>query len=331
MSDITQDLAQKVISADLRNVIKKVGEGGTLSEGERTLFLDFAKGQAPEDMHAARIDALLKKWLHGGRLTESERAEIAHILPPLRTIDVKSYEEGSAEENAKRIGLTRRPFFVWKAKGEKHNDPLPFTEPPQVPAWYQRMKERGEFKHRCPDTVLAAARASVPVTRAVTAPSSFESSLPGLPPPRRESSELQSLRFEAEDIQRHLERLREETEKLFSEKTPESKDEANRILSSRVTLLGQLSLILKRITDQEEREGALVNTDGVANDLATVYQSVIQWWMNEGSNAHRDLQSALPRAEFIKRWSGVVTEVCRGLSRSKFAPPPPPLELESAA
>lgn len=76
---LTPDLASKVIRADLKNIIDKVGAGKPLSGGERNLF-DTLK-LTTEDIGKRWQLALLGKWANGKRLNRAELEEIEELLP----------------------------------------------------------------------------------------------------------------------------------------------------------------------------------------------------------------------------------------------------------
>ena len=75
MKPLDPDIADKVLGADLRNHVKKVGGGSTLSNSDRQMFIAFAATGDGEDLRAVRQSNLLKKWLFGGKLTKEEQEE----------------------------------------------------------------------------------------------------------------------------------------------------------------------------------------------------------------------------------------------------------------
>jgi hypothetical protein len=81
MPEVSPEMAEKVLSADLRNVIKKVGDGVPLSPGEREMMERYLAASAEmEDLAKARSAALLRRWATGGKLSKLELKEIeAHF------------------------------------------------------------------------------------------------------------------------------------------------------------------------------------------------------------------------------------------------------------
>jgi len=244
--------------------------------------------------------------------------EVVPVLP--RRQSTETEWDGSPEEAAQRIGLTRRPFFRWIAFGRKHSDPLPCRDPTAVPAWYERMRDRREFKHRCPDSVLSAC--APPSTSAPSSPSAAAGTSTGPADPaapkrftRPESTQRRSLMFQLEDLEKHIEHLRLRTA------GSEDHDEVRRLVSERMSLLDKASLIRARLIEQDKEEGMLMDPAVFRDDMSSIIPPLIQTWQNEGGRAQREFKSELPRQEFIALWKTFVLDFCRGLARSRFAPP----------
>lgn len=287
------------------------------------MFIDFSNGGSPDDLHQARITALLGKWLHGSRLSRDERAEIAHVLPD--GPQGKRAYTGSPEENAERIGLSRRPFFRWQNYGRAHNDPLPCHDPPLVPAWYDRMKARGVFKHRCPREVLEACKVSpvVSSSNVKTNHTSNGSSGGTINDFINRQSENHGIAAEIDALQRRVASLREASDAAYLRNDNDTGDQLRDRHQAELEKLRKLKKDApKLLADDEEN----TRKAWVAEDLGGIIQPMIATWMAEGSVFHRESQSALPRAEFLKLWRAVVAKVCRSLAQSRFAPP---LQLEA--
>ena len=178
--DIAPDLAEKVLNADLRNIIQKVTDGGTLTAGERELMRQFTLTQ---DMaKQTRIAALMSRWASGGRLTPGEIAEIQKHDPAFSgeqaAVNGSAAVDGASTETAfvlgddplpSRIQLTgeqlqrwsevygteRRQIRRWHNTGLEKKDPCPLDHPAEMPAWWGRC-----MKHRVPEKILAAASAA---------------------------------------------------------------------------------------------------------------------------------------------------------------------------
>lgn len=159
MSDIPPDLAGKVLSADFRNLVKKV-DGGILSAPERELLerMVVAGGQITKDLATARRAALLRKWALGARLTEQERAEIAPILRTTRHERTNSetyqarYQDYVARLQEAGMPAAKDPvrkIKSWVHRGRFTKEGAP-RDPPDLPplddlsqmaAWWRRNME----------------------------------------------------------------------------------------------------------------------------------------------------------------------------------------------
>ncbi len=331
MSEVSAELAAKVVSADLRNLIKKIGDGGTLTTAERQMFIDFSNSKGdPGEMHRARINALLRKWLNGARLSRDEREEIAHILPD-RPAPEKAYV-GKPEDNAARIGLSRRPFFRWQNYGKEHNDPLPCHDPPAVPAWYERMRTRGIFEHKCPQKVVDACRkgsSSAPAGR--PAPDPPSGSIPETPfnagglGAFLDKAEVRDLRLDIEDLQRTLHVRQVQAQTAY---TGGKEDEGNRFLFQAGELLDRITLNKQRLLKIEELEQLSYPKADLAHDLGGIVRSVVTNLLQQGRSFHAQCGTTLQRDAFLKIWRSMVKKVTTDLVESKYAPP---MELEAEA
>lgn len=165
MADISPDLASKVLSADLRNVVQKVGKGGTMTAAEREIMQrSIAEGVMPEDLQKARLAALVRKWAIGGKLSKDEHLEIKDIIPDTRAVVHRVTSENYRHPlryYAEQIGIdgkdpTRKlkrwiSQGRWESKGVPKAVPdlPPFDQLDQMGAWWRRNME-----WRVPDYIL---------------------------------------------------------------------------------------------------------------------------------------------------------------------------------
>ena len=90
MADLTPDLASKLLATDLRNIVKKVAEGGTMSTAEReTMERALLTGEISAELQQARQAALIRKWANGGKLNQDELLEMGSVIPDGRQIAKK--------------------------------------------------------------------------------------------------------------------------------------------------------------------------------------------------------------------------------------------------
>lgn len=158
---VSPELAEKALQADVRNTLTDVAQGGTLPAGKRQLFLDVViGGAAPKEIVDARRAALLRRFAQGGRLSKEELAEIADFMPAnhCHAVTEGAYRRTYVEYEA--IYHRKERTILWWVKQGKHatNGPdlPPLDSPKDMPAWWERVMSN---KQKCPDNILAAARA----------------------------------------------------------------------------------------------------------------------------------------------------------------------------
>lgn len=184
MADLGPEIANKVLAANTRNVVKHVGEGGRLSPAERDLMqAETVTALTEQEMKRARIGALMLKWAKGQRLSKDEKEEIASALPSsraeARSMTASAYTK-TMQEYATIYGYTDRAVKAWIKDGREASggaDLPPLDEPTKMAAWYARVKKR-----RVPGQLLkfsstAPEPSSVPKERAA-APT--DSAAPGV-------------------------------------------------------------------------------------------------------------------------------------------------------
>lgn len=146
---MTPELANKVIRADLKNIIDKVGAGKPLNGVERNLF-DGLRLKT-EDIGAKRQMALLGRWSNGKRLNKAELLEIRDLLPEGTVIDTEPEEVKTVgrngylhtyAEHAERYGVGLRTVKRWVAVGREKDDECPLDDPEGLYAWLNRHVKR---------------------------------------------------------------------------------------------------------------------------------------------------------------------------------------------
>ena len=160
MPDVPPDLAGKVLSADLRNIVKKVGDGTPLSTAEREMMQRYlASDTPPEELLKARGAALIRRWASGGKLSKEEQKEIADFLPTARTVVTRQTTETYKQplRGYESVYTTNvRQIKRWIATGRKcvPFDLPPLDRPEAMAAWWERMQAAGHMKHVVPEKLL---------------------------------------------------------------------------------------------------------------------------------------------------------------------------------
>lgn len=328
MSGLSPDLAAKVLDAERRNHVKNVGEGGTLNGPARQIFLDITQaGATPEELHQRRFGSLLRKWLDGGRLSKDERDEISHLLPDATSITIEAtplpQKNGALTEDqtCALYGISRAKFYRWKQLGAAvpdNPDPPPFERPPEMVSWYERMKARGLFKHKCPDKLHQLARSGRPA--ALTAAAENHS-----PPPMAAASsgaaatqppQRTGFRVEFEEMEIHCAQLRADYTAAYESGETARADTLRAQYQELFAELRKSSGTRDAIKLAEER----VKREAEA-DMALIVPSTFANLTSLASTIHREAGCKMPLLEFEDYFAARIRQALASLVGSKFAPP----------
>lgn len=357
MNSLTPELASKVVAADARNQVKAVGEGGTLQAGARQGFLALATKGDPDAMREARETALLQKWLSAGRLSRDEHREIEHILTPMAGASAAAATAGAqstkgngyarAADDYGHIGVGRRTFFRWKADGESNAggpDLPPFDEPQTLEAWYERMRERGVFKHRFPKAIRDAIAVHLRAGPPAGAPAAVDASKPGeagksghTPPGEQAAAGTgpavpqaflsghdgaRGLQVEVEAEERRAAALRRARDEAYAQGKMVEGDGHDRRYRE---VLDTLSLVRQRWLKMAVEEEQLVHVDEVAAVFGPKHQAIVQQGLLLIDDVDEDLAKISDAKERRRLWRSRWEKFCGVLVEGKFAPP---LQLE---
>lgn len=158
MSDIPQDLAAKVIGADLRNLVKKVSEGSSLTQAEREMMeRAVIDGTLPEELQQARLAALARAYALGKALTPGQQKELSSLIPQGKPIAKKLTTESyryklahyvkklgiDKDEDGKQAKDPERKLKRWIAKGREKSPPdlPPLDALEHMAEWWRRNME----------------------------------------------------------------------------------------------------------------------------------------------------------------------------------------------
>jgi hypothetical protein len=361
MPEVPPELAEKVGAADLRNHVKQVGEGATLSPANRQMFMAFAAAGDPEAALRARQHALLSKWLQGGRLSKEEREEIEHILPGPKAVEAPGPAPDTAAaataaaaprtaDGYGHLNISRRTYFRWRKIGESCADGPdlpPFDEPGELPAWYERMRQRGVFKHRFPTDIADAiaglggeARAA-PTQTSTTAgpgaaptPAASQATTSTVAPPAGGSvpasftadhGQASGLQYEVAAGERRVASLRVARDSAYLNNERSQGDMLDRQYRE---ALDALSLVQQRAMKILEQDGRLVPVDLIEREmgprLTAIAQSGLLLWERIDQAMMNETDKAARRRIWRKAW----IEHLQVLVDSKYAPP---MRLEDLA
>ena len=333
-TDLTPDLAGKVLQAEQRNLVKKVGAGQTLSSPQRQMIMGLAAANAsPEELRTTRANALLKKWLDGGRLGRDEREEVAQMFPDAVFIINGGDDDKPAplteKEVLERYKLSRPTFFRWKAHGASlpdGPDAPPWEDPVALVAWYERMRGRGIFKQKCPralrDALLkpAASTSAPPAPAASSTPAktSADPSEEKAPPPPRPSTGKRGFLAELEALQENTAALRE----AYQQAEADGKlDEAKRLKSEYFETLETLRKYEKDKEQIATASGELLRKSDVEKDLAERLPSIVSSLEILIDRVDAQLVTTPDRATRRTIWRNGLAECIKSMRTSRFAPP----------
>lgn len=200
MSDIPQDLAAKVIGADLRNLVKKVSEGSSLTQAEREMMeRAVIDGTLPEELQQARLAALARAYALGKALTPGQQKELSSLIPQGKPIAKKLTTESyryklahyvrklgiDKDEDGKQAKDPERKLKRWIAKGREKSPPdlPPLDALEHMAEWWRRNME-----WRVPEYLLrletgADETDQAPEDKASAAPPAQSSTTEAKPPP----------------------------------------------------------------------------------------------------------------------------------------------------
>lgn len=363
MAEIPRELAAKVEAADLRNHVKLVGEGGTLSPANRQLFMAFAAKGDAEALRQARENALLTKWLTAGRLSKEEREEIAHILPGGEPAPVEAVIPAPAvppppvaapprpprsADDYGHLGIGRRTYFRWRKYGETCADGPdlpPFDDPHGLPAWYERMRARGIFKHRFPAEIAEAITKLQPSLPAPGFPSTeappptagpgASTTRAGEPAPSggptvpsaftADHGETLGLQHEVRAEQQRVASLRVARDDAY---TNGRRAEGDMLDKQYREALDALSLVQQRALKIAEQESRVVAVELIEREFGSRLSVHIQGGMLLFDRIAAKLMATPDRAVQRRIWREAWIEHCNTLVSGRFAPP---LQLEELA
>lgn len=268
MEQISPDLAKKVLTANIRNVVQKVQDGKTLTEAEIKNFESHVI--ARDGLLKARQESLLKKWIRGGRLTDEEKAEIGDIIEVGEEPRGRKRGKYQREQKdyAELFGTSDRTIKRWVKTGKNTGVLPPLDDPAAMPAWWA-----AHYKQRVPECIVAAANAAAPAT--APAPDT----IPDSPPKEAVSARTDSIIGLGTGFGEMLERVRgAEREAYIEYHVALRGGDESRLTLTRKTW-GELSRQLRELErdahDILSRSGSLIEKSLVEKLIAEIHAPII--------------------------------------------------------
>ncbi|HRJ09355.1 MAG TPA: hypothetical protein PK490_12265 [Prosthecobacter sp.] len=158
MNELTPDLAAKLIGADLRNLVKKVSDGQSLTQAEREMMeRAVIDGTLPQELQEARLAALARAYVLGKSLTKSQAAELSSVIPvgkPIAKRLTRQTYRYKLSHYVPILGIDKdahghpakdpeRKIKRWIEKGRQQVPPdlPPLDAPAQMAEWWRRNME----------------------------------------------------------------------------------------------------------------------------------------------------------------------------------------------
>lgn len=303
MPEVSPEMAEKVLSADLRNVIKKVGDGVPLSPGEREMMERYlAASSEMEDLAKARSAALLRRWATGGKLSKDERKEVdAHFADegkggatrklvtdryehPLRIYAAKIWPDKNIETGVRNLKH-------WIKKGKEAQDLPPLDAPHELARWY----ERNHRANSAPASLLRFESAESDPGPPHNAPDS--------PPGDREEVGTPQMidldsEFTADDSLRKVRALADSTYKQLEIELAKGRTASARELRKEwQSLIATQRQWEVAITKIQEGKGEVLRTRIVNSELVMIFTAISQCYYAGMIKVIKRLAPEMPAAE----------------------------------
>jgi len=298
-------MAEKVLSADLRNVIKKVGDGVPLSPAEREMMERYLAASAEmEDLAKACSAALLRRWATGGKLSKAELKEVdAHFASegkaggqrlvsdryehPLRVYAERIWPDEKVETGVRKLKR-------WVQKGKAAQDLPPFDAPQDLARWYER--------HHRANTAPAYLRRfedSAPPSASGTASSppakdGQEDEGPPLPPMLLGTGEEMDSDVGLRQARILVEATFKQMSLALEKRNMKEYNSLRREWQSFVGILRQWEKDMVKI---QEGKGEVLRTRVVNTELVRIFTAISQCYYNGLLKIIRDLAPEMPGAE----------------------------------
>jgi hypothetical protein len=240
-----------------------------------------------ETMKDARAASLIRRWLVGKKLTEPEKAEIAHIIPldvlakpptegqrqPLNTRKHAKYKN-KLPEYAEIFGQTERTIKRWIRRGKELSDLPPLDDPSKMATWWRRSMD-----NQVPDYLLGFLTVPDPLASSgdirSTEASTGNSGEGGSQAQPRDFSQVKSL-----DLQQNVEELRRShaiNTQLLNEALTAAEPNEQAISLRQRNYERSFELLRKAETsliELRKATGDLIDKEKVRTELAQVFESL---------------------------------------------------------
>lgn len=257
-----------------------------------------------EQMREARCASLIRRWLSAGKLSDSEKSEIADLIP-LRILNAGPSSPGAQEAASGALNTRKHAKFkkklpeyfgafetgdrglkYWIRRGKLLNDLPPLDEPEKMADWWRRC-----MPQQVPDKLLAYEKPpSVDTLASSGEPDGDRSSTP------RDFSAVKSL-----DIAENVEALRQThaiNKQLLDEALRADPPDDNRAQLRQKNFERSFELLRKAessLIELQRQRGNLVDIESVRSELAQFLESLRLMRETMPVRIMNELERILPR------------------------------------
>lgn len=323
MIPVAPELADKVLAANIRNVIKKVSDGGTLAADERKILEEFTQS----DLGQARAAALLRRWAGGRRLGKEELAEISHLLPrkildtpPVAPRANPNGYPKTLEAYAAVYDVSARNVKRWVHLGRQVAPPdlPPLESPADMPAWWGR-----RMKHRVPEKILQLAAQARPAT-SVPNPAPSAPRLPdpqAAPAPGIGPSSQVSLGVGMGAALQRAREMEEAASRKLREAIELNSADVDRLQRQCIIAVDLLRKIEKDSVEVLEAAGESVSRSELEKVLFEVHSNIEQGIRSHAERSLTKMGITLTHAQ-REQWNAEIDHLFDGLRESGFSQVP---------
>jgi len=297
----------KVNKRIVLNILQKIEAGGIPTPREMEILNASTDTPQPSATAAA---------------TPADATPVKALPLQLESPDTPTGQAGVAQ----RYGVTVRTVKRWVAAGKSGDpeDPPPLHSPVDMKAWYERMRERGVFKHQPGpffDQAIARLQASAPVP----APDAVA------PAPADQLPDISDLNISLEDFDPSsidfddgvaMAKMNFKVQAAIMAKAFKANDH-NQIKASRSAFIEALDLLRTVERDREKimaSSGKLLSRDGIRRELQSLHSNIANRFKTKLKESLTEMPTAIQSRE---TWAGfverLVDEICRGLAETRFA------------
>lgn len=257
--------------------------------------------------------------------TDTPQQPVAAAAPEAPPLQLESPDTPTGQAGvAQRYGVTVRTVKRWVAAGKSVDpaDPPPMHSPVEMKAWYERLRERGVFKHPPgPFFDQAIARQQSTPSAAATAPAPAVDQLPDISDLNISLEDFDPSSIDFDDGVA-MAKMNFKVQAAIMAKAFKANDH-NQIKASRSAFIEALDLLRTVERDREKimaSSGKLLSRDTIRRELQSLHGTIVSRFKSRLKESLTEMPTAITSkevwAQFVDR---LVDEICSGLVKHRFA------------